>query len=197
MAWIGWLLAVVAIAGVFCAVWLWNQLKAERAHGSDLLYAKIEAENALDAWRAEQATLPTVSDSRLAIADRLDAPLDTVRAHLQDVGAQLEDYRQRVRQFDLAVQYCLQPVELIFGADKAGLEQLVRHVEEARRRLFEARAALEKSPLHKRADALDGGLGGIRMLADYAQALRQPPEAVASAVQDAPERDPSWANAAD
>ena len=59
----------------------------------------------------------------------------------------LDDYRQLVKNYDAAVQYCLQPVEMIFGADKAGLDQLVKHVEEARRRLFLARVELEKSTI--------------------------------------------------
>jgi len=63
------------------------------------------------------------------------------------VGDLLDDYRALVQQYDVAVQYCLQPVDLIFSADKASLEKLVKHVEEARRKLFEARAAVEKSPL--------------------------------------------------
>jgi hypothetical protein len=117
-----------------------------------------------------------------AVADRLDAPLGSARAHLEEVNAQLDDYRQRVRQFDAAVQYCLQPVEMIFGADKATLDQLVSHVEGARRKLFEARAALQKNPLHAAAGALDGGLGEIEVLADYARALRMPETMVAAAV---------------
>lgn len=182
MAWIASVLALVAIAAISVAFRLWNQLRAEREHGSELLYARIEAENALQALHEDLAAAPTVGDSLVAVADRLDEPLDSVRAHLREVGTQLDDYRKRVGQFDLAVQYCLQPVELIFGADKAGLDELVRHVETARRRLFEARASLEKNPLHKGAHALDGGLGGIKVLTDYARALRVSPEVAAAVV---------------
>ena len=52
-------------------------------------------------------------------------------------------------------------------------------VEGARRKLFEARAALQKSPLHKATGPLDGGLGEIDVLADYARALRIAPTATA------------------
>jgi signal transduction histidine kinase len=70
------------------------------------------------------------------------------------IGDLLDDYRKLVKQYDAAVQYCLQPVDLIFGADKSSLDKLVKHVEDARRKLFEARTALEKSPLLKDAKEL-------------------------------------------
>lgn len=172
--WLGWSIALVA-AGV--VAWLLRALRGERARSHELLYQKIELENELDAARNEPPvdTSAVAHDALRAVADRLDAPLGSARAHLEDVGAQIDDYRERVRQFDLAVQYCLQPVEMIFGADKATLDQLVSHVEGARRKLFEARAALQKSPLHKASGPLDGGLGEIDVLADYARALRIAP----------------------
>ena len=54
----------------------------------------------------------------------------------------LVDYHKRVHDYDAAVQYCLQPVELMPGADKDDLEHLMEHVTGARKRLFQARAAL-------------------------------------------------------
>lgn len=171
MLWIGWLLALIAIGVAF---WLWRELGAEREQASELLYAKMEADNELEALREGRVEESRTDDSRLAVAERLDPPLASMRGHLDDIGEQLADYRERVKQFDLAVQYCLQPVEMIFGADKATLDQLVRHVEGARRKLFEARAALEKSPLHSGAVSLDGGRDEVEVLADYARALRLP-----------------------
>ena len=177
MAWIGWLLAIVAVGGV---LFLLRALREESARSHELLYEKIDLENELDelhAGRRPVDTSASAHDAMVAVADRLDAPLGSARAHLEDVGAQIDDYRERVRMFDAAVQYCLQPVEMIFGADKATLDQLVSHVEGARRKLFEARIALQKSPLHKSAGPLDGGLSEIEVLADYARALRIPPAA--------------------
>lgn len=178
MLWIGWVVALVAI-GV--ALWLWRELGAERAQASELLYAKMEADTELETLRENQKEESTTDESRLAVAERLDPPLASMRGHLDDIDAQLADYRERVKQFDLAVQYCLQPVEMIFGADKATLDQLVRHVEGARRKLFEARAALEKSPLHSGAGSLDGGRDEVEVLADYARALRLPVAATSAA----------------
>lgn len=182
MMWISLALALVAVLAIAAAAWLAHQLRQERARTHDLLYSKIDIENELDTLRANQTDAVAARESMVAVADRLDAPLGSARAHLEEVNAQLADYRQRVRQFDAAVQYCLQPVEMIFGADKATLDQLVSHVEGARRKLFEARAALQKNPLHVAAGALDGGLGEIEVLADYSRALRMPD---ASAVEAA------------
>lgn len=185
LVWLGWIAAIVAVAIV--AVLL-RALRSERGRSHELLYEKIELENELDAVRNEPApdTSSVAHDALRAVADRLDAPLGSARAHLEDVGAQIDDYRERVRQFDLAVQYCLQPVEMIFGADKATMDQLVSHVEGARRKLFEARAALQKSPLHKATGPLDGGLGEIDVLADYARALRIAPAATAGERREEP-----------
>ena len=171
MLWIGWLLALIAMAVAF---WLWRELRAEREQSSELLYAKMELDNELEALREDQVDASNAGESLIAVAERLDPPLASMRGHLDDIGVQLDDYRERVKQFDQAVQYCLQPVEMIFGADKATLDQLVRHVEGARRKLFEARAALEKSPLHSGASSLDGGRDEVEVLADYARALRLP-----------------------
>ena len=52
MMWLGWIVAVVAIG---FAVWIARQLSAERALTTQLRFAKIEAENATDALRANQA----------------------------------------------------------------------------------------------------------------------------------------------
>lgn len=174
MMWISLALALVAALAIAAAAWLGHQLRQERARAHDLLYSKIDIENELDTLRANRTDAVAARESMAAVADRLDAPLGSARAHLEEVNAQLADYRQRVRQFDAAVQYCLQPVEMIFGADKATLDQLVSHVEGARRKLFEARAALQKNPLHATTGALDGGLGEIEVLADYSRALRMP-----------------------
>jgi hypothetical protein len=159
LVWLVFGLTIVA-AGVVVA-WLSRELNRERARNHELVYEKIDLENALDGARSGSHvdSGAVAHDTLVAVANRLDAPLGSARAHLEDVSAQIDDYRERVRQFDAAVQYCLQPVEMIFGADKATLDQLVTHVEGARRKLFEARSALQKSPLHCGGGPLYGGLG--------------------------------------
>jgi signal transduction histidine kinase len=165
MQWIGWLAAIVALGA---AVWLWRKLVAERAHTAQLLYARIDAENQADTLRANQARV--LRTGRLAAigglltdtSQHLHAPLQALQTDIETAARQFADYRELVKRYDAAVQYCLQPVELIFGADKASLDQLVHHVEGARRKLFEARTALEKNAVH----------AGNRLLKDAADELR-------------------------
>src|SRR3954466_9279325 len=127
MMWIGWIIAVAAIAA---AIWLARQLTVERALTTQLRFAKIEAENASDAMSANQAQavgsagLAPLGKLLGATARELDAPLASVRSQVDHAARQLVDYRTLVKRYDAAVQYCLQPVELIFGADKQHLDKL-------------------------------------------------------------------------
>jgi hypothetical protein len=175
MAWIGWILAVVAIGA---AVRIWRELSAERAHTHELLCSKMAVDDELDVLRTRLAAQDGPAPTLAVVGAQLEAPLEVIRVHLERAGSQLDDYRVRVKHFDEAVQYCLQPVELIFGADKAGLAELVRHVEGARRKLFESRSALAKNPLHNGTGALGVGLGDLGELAEHLRALSTPAAAV-------------------
>ncbi|MEO5624115.1 MAG: hypothetical protein ABJB02_03245 [Dokdonella sp.] len=166
MQWLGWVIAIVAIG---FAIVLGRRLASANAHAEDLLYAKIDAENALQADHDSEAA-PTANPFRDVVA-RLDPALESVRENLVKQDAHLIDYRKLVGQFDAAVQYCLQPVELILGADKASLDELVRHVEGARRKLFEARSALEKNPLHVAPIMAISPVDDVQALIDYVRAL--------------------------
>ena len=177
MMWLGWIIAVVAIGA---AVWLARQLSSERALTTQLRFAKIEAENATDAMRQNQAQAVGAAGlaplGRLlgATAHELDAPLASVRSQVDHAARQLVDYRTLVKRYDTAVQYCLQPVELIFGADKQSLDKLVLHVEGARRALFEARAHLEKSSaLDESRHLLETAAESLRDIGALTQSLSQ------------------------
>lgn len=171
MLWIGWVVAVLAI-GV--ALGLHRALRAERAHGVQLLYAKIDAENQRDALQAELGQMAELArQDALTGSERLRGLLETLRGDLENAGAEIAGYGERVRRFDAAVQYCLQPVELIFGADKASLDELVRHVEGARRGLFEARASMEQHPIHRGNDPLSGVGADLLALQEAARAPQQ------------------------
>lgn len=52
MAWVGWVIAILAIGA---AAWFWRQLATERAHAGELLYAKLDIENEMDALRTDTA----------------------------------------------------------------------------------------------------------------------------------------------
>jgi two-component system NtrC family sensor kinase len=177
MMWVGWILAVIAIVA---AIWLARQLAVERALTTQLRFAKIDAENASDTMRSNQAQ--AVGSAGLAplgkllgsTAHELDAPLASVRSQVDHAARQLVDYRTLVKRYDTAVQYCLQPVELIFGADKASLDKLVMHVEGARRALFEARTNLEKSSaLDESRHLLETAAESLRDIGALTQSLSQ------------------------
>ena len=97
-----------------------------------------------------------------------------MRSQVDHAARQLVDYRTLVKRYDAAVQYCLQPVELIFGADKQHLDKLVAHVEGARRALFEARAHLEKSSaLDESRHLLETAAESLRDIGALTQSLSQ------------------------
>jgi signal transduction histidine kinase len=177
MMWLGWIVALAAIA---VAAWLGRKLGAERALTTQLRFAKIEAENACETLRSNEAkALGSASLAPLgrvlgATAQELDAPLASVRSQVDHAARQLGDYRALVRKYDVAVQYCLQPVELIFGADKASMDKLIAHVEGARRALFEARTQLEKSPaLDESRHLLETAAESLRDVGALTQSLAQ------------------------
>jgi signal transduction histidine kinase len=177
----GWICAIIAIG---IAIALWRMLVREREHASELLYQKLDAENQLDALHAGHAASAEQDagrDSRAAA--RLQAPLASAQANHAALRTQLEEYRTRVRRFDEAVQYCLQPVELIFGADPAAMDELVSHVEGARRKLFEARTAVEQHPLHASRDAPDPLASDLQAMAAQLAAPAGDPEAALAGEQ--------------
>lgn len=95
----------------------------------------------------------------IAAARQIAAPIDSAREQLAGVGDRFADYRALVSEYDAAVQYCLQPVELVIGTDMCmtdpdSLAVMIRHVDGARRRLFAARARLVDSDLLTRSGGL-------------------------------------------
>lgn len=135
-----------------------------RVRRENLVLRAGQAESAAELKRLQSSQSQVIHTTKLAslgqmvagVAHEINTPLGFVKSNVEVVGDLLDDYRALVKQYDIAVQYCLQPVDLIFGADKASLDQLVKHVEDARRKLFDARAAVEKSPLLKDAKELLG-----------------------------------------
>jgi len=181
MVWMGWLVAAIAVC---IAVWLYLQLRKERATTRHLDDELVDALGEVDTLRAIQAQLVPASEEALlgrlasGFVTDVQAPLAEAVARVGVVGTSLDDYRALVKAYDNAVQYCLQPVEMIFGADKAGLDQLV---EDARRKLFTARAALDKSNLLvdacQRLDEVERALVGSDALASALRMAVQAPAA--------------------
>jgi signal transduction histidine kinase len=154
MAWI----IVVALL-LACAALGFLLLRAQ-GESRALRAGHAEAEEEIKRLQATQSQvihttkLASLGQMVAGVAHEINTPLGFVKSNVEVIGDLLDDYRKLVKQYDAAVQLCLQPVDLIFGADKAALDKLVKHVEDARRKLFEARTALEKSPLLKDAKEL-------------------------------------------
>jgi signal transduction histidine kinase len=137
---------------VVCAGLAFELFRARRAN---LVLRAGQSESEAELKRLQASQSQVIHTTKLAslgqmvagVAHEINTPLGFAKSNVEVVGDLLDDYRNLVRQYDMAVQYCLQPVDLIFSADKSSLDKLVKHVEEARRKLFEARAAVEKSSL--------------------------------------------------
>jgi len=163
MDWTLLLLLLVALAAI---VQLWIALTNQRRQTLSANFAVEEAQHELERLQAAQAQ--TIQVTKLAalgqmiagVAREINAPLGLAQGNIEVVGEMLAEYRSLVQQYDAAVQHCLQPVDLLFNADKASLDKLVKFVEEARRKLFEARANLENSAMVKKTEVLLGDSRG-------------------------------------
>jgi two-component system NtrC family sensor kinase len=174
--WIGWLVAVVAIA---VAAWMFQRLRNSQAEVTHLLGEQASADEQIRKLQSTQSQvihttkLASLGQMVAGVAHEINTPLGFVKSNVEVVSELLDDYKKLVKAYDAAVQYCLQPVELILGADKASLDKLVQHVEGARRKLFEARANLEKSPLLPESkDLLKDSSEGLTQLASLVQNLK-------------------------
>ena len=156
------MLSVILFLLLGGCVWLLYEVR--RLQGENLLLRAGSSESSDELKKVQASQSQVIHTTKLAslgqmvagVAHEINTPLGFVKSNVEVVGDLLDDYRNLVTQYDAAVQYCLQPVDLLFGADKASLEKLVKHVEEARRKLFAARDAVEKSPLLKDAKELLG-----------------------------------------
>jgi two-component system NtrC family sensor kinase len=165
-----WTLLLLLLVALGAIVQLWLALNNQRRQTLSANFAVEEAQQDLERLQAAQAQ--TIQVTKLAalgqmiagVAREINAPLGLAQGNIEVVGEMLAEYRSLVQQYDAAVQHCLQPVDLLFGADKASLDKLVKFVEEARRKLFEARANLENSAMANKTEVL---------LADSRSALAQ------------------------
>ena len=174
-----WIIVVLLLIALAAVVQLWLELGRQRKLNLSANFAVEEAQRELDRLQAAQAQ--TIHVTRLAalgqmvvgIARDLNAPLGFARNNLVQISDLLEEYRGLVQKYDTAVQHCLQPVDLLFSADKSSLDKLVKYVEEARRKLFEARANVESSALPRNAkQLLADGADSLGELSARAQSLK-------------------------
>lgn len=176
----GWIvaLAVLVVAAVVIAG-LWLRLRYTRGDVEDLRVAWQQADEAL----AEQRSEAVFGAVLLELAGQLpaaahEAPSQPAERWLEA----LANYRKRVHDYDNAVRRCLQPLDLMPGAQGDDLAELQRLVGEARKPLFAARAALHEDDITQRLRALgerdapagDSGAKLVAALAVVAGAAREP-----------------------
>lgn len=175
-----WTLLFLLLVALAAIVQLWMALNSQRRQTLSANFAVEEAQQELERLQAAQAQ--TIQVTKLAalgqmvagVAREINAPLGLAQGNIEVVGEMLAEYRSLVQQYDAAVQHCLQPVDLLFGADKASLDKLVKFVEEARRKLFEARANLENSAMVKNAEVLLGdSRGALVQLSGRALSIKE------------------------
>jgi two-component system NtrC family sensor kinase len=170
------LMLSVILLLLLLGVCAWLGLELLKARRKNLVVRADQAETEEELKRLQATQSQVIHTTKLAslgqmvagVAHEINTPLGFVKSNVEVIGDLLDDYRTLVIQYDAAVQYCLQPVDLIFGADKSSLDKLVKHVEEARRKLFDARTTLEKTTLLKDAKELlsdaSEGLGQLASL---------------------------------
>lgn len=158
MQWLGWLVALVV---ALVASWLVHAWRGSRARADALFYEKIDLENELDTLHAERVANPVTEAPSMPVAVPPPMPpapaIDTAQigAQLDELAAQLEEYRERNRAYDAAIQHCLQPVEMLIGADEQTQAAALGHIDAARKPLFAARQAVQKAALSRNAPTLD------------------------------------------
>ncbi len=171
MEWLGWLAALVMALG---AIWLLRAYRATSMREQDLLCEKMELENELDNLHAERVANPP-PESLLeeppapVVAGVPVAAVRSALEHLDELASQLDEYRERNRSYDAAVQQALQPLELLIDADKETMDVALAHISTARKPLFAARGAVQKSPLQRGADALQAARAALDVMPDPAE----------------------------
>jgi len=174
-----WIMVVLLLIALAAIVQLWIELSRQRRLTLSANFAVEEAQRELERLQAAQAQ--TIHVTRLAalgqmvvgLARDINVPVGFAQNNLAVIGELLDEYRTLVQRYDMAVQHCLQPVDLLFSADKASLDKLVKFVEEARRKLFEARANVESSALPANARQLLADSGNsLAQVSTRAQSLK-------------------------
>jgi two-component system NtrC family sensor kinase len=171
---IGIIVLLLAACGGLAFLW-----QRERKKNTDFTAREAQTQEEIKRLQATQSQvihttkLASLGQMVAGVAHEINTPLGFVKSNVEVVGDLLDDYRKLVKLYDAAVQLCLQPVDLLFGADKASLDKLVKYVEDARKKLFEARANLESSSLLKDAKELLGDAGdGLTQLSSLVQNLK-------------------------
>lgn len=158
MTMVAWMIAALATLVALALAGVALSMRAARQRWEERFRHALQASRDLQTKLEEQRGTAMLGALAGDLGSRLQPSVVPMSAkpdpHTASAAALLARYRQLVTEYDHAVQYCLQPVDLIAGADNAGVEQLLRQVTGARRRLFQARSALMQSPVPAELSAL-------------------------------------------
>ena len=182
MGGLGWLVALLAGLG---AAWLLRAYRAERFRAAELLYEKMDLENELDSLHAERVANPPEPVAVVAPVVVTSHAAEDAAEPLRVLADQIDEFRARSRCYDAAVEQCLQPLELMVGADAQTLAAALAHIDKARKPLFAARIALMKSPLQRDNAALAAVHAALQDDAANPDAAPVPAEDAKQAAQSA------------
>ncbi len=144
---IGWIVAAAVFLLAAIVIWrLRSQLDDQSGQTEELRTAWHQSQEELEQQRSNAALGRMLGDLAPSLVQEATVPAAPPEKLVQTIV----DYRRRIHDYDSAVQYCLQPVELMPGADEEDLDKLLEHVTGARKRLFEARAALIEDDMLQR-----------------------------------------------
>lgn len=139
---VAWAVAgLVGLIALACVAWALH-LRREQAYWMRRCDDIKRAMGQLQDEREQQQGAVALAGVASQAGARLRPPVHALRQQQRVIGDTLQRYRGLVEAYDAAVQYCLQPVDLLPGADDDTMESLIQHVSEARRRLFAARTTL-------------------------------------------------------
>lgn len=155
----GWIVAAAVLLLAVIVIWrLRSRLAESRDGAEELRVAWHQAQEEVEQQRSDAMLGRMLAELAPGLA-REDAPPEAPPEALIET---IVEYRRRIHAYDSAVQYCLQPVELMPGADEDDLDKLLEHVTGARKRLFEARTALVEDDMLQRLPELAGKAVGKR-----------------------------------
>lgn len=169
---VAWIIAgSMLLLALACVVWA-QHLRRERTYW---MRRTDDADRAVCLLREEceqQQGAVSLAAAATRAGARLHSPVRALRQQQRALGNALQHYRGLVEAYDAAVQYCLQPVDLLPGAEGDMLERLIQHVREARRRLFAARTdLLNSAPTQALTSIVDDGKEALAQVDGLAAAL--------------------------
>lgn len=138
----GWIVALVLLVLLLVVAVMWWRMRAQLQESLAQLEGMRQSLHQAQEQVEQQHADAVLGRALRDVAKRLQRQDKSSAQPNEKLIEALVGYHKRVHAYDGAVQYCLQPVELMPGAEDDDLDKLVDHVSGARKRLLAARAAL-------------------------------------------------------